>query len=649
MCGIAGIFHYQDFQRPVDRDLLLATTRTLAHRGPDGEGIWSEGPAGLGHRRLSILDLSDAASQPMTDETNRFVITFNGEIYNFQELRSLLERSGHRFRSTGDTEVVLTGYKEWGRDVVQRISGIYAFAIWDSTDKTLFLARDPLGVKPLFYSLAGDSFRFGSEIKALLRDPAVDRRFNFVGLDAFLTFGYTPAPRTGFESVSQLQPGHTALVSGRGVEFQRFWQSPYTESEIDLSPAEAESEFTALLDRITGSQMISDVGVGAFLSGGLDSAAIVRSMIGADAGPVRAFGVGLDWHAFNEIDRARQTAQALGVDFSDQIVGLADAGILADLSRHLEEPTADSSCLPMYLLCKQAVQHFKVAMSGDGADEILAGYGTYSATLAARYYRMLPGFVRRKIISPLAALIPRTNAKYPLEDIVSRFLYGAELGPGLDHSAWRVIFNDPMKDCLYAEEFRSRVTNSAPLQQYADYIEEVPAARGTLAGLLHADTSFYLPNDMLVKVDRMSMANGLEVRVPFLDVDMVRYCASLPNAYKLRHGHVRKHVLRESLRESVPGSILRAPKSGFNIPVDQWMRGYLREMLFDSLESVRDDLAIFLQVNEVKRLADEHRSGRNNAGHVLFVVMMFCLWLHNVANAWKPETAPRRPEEGVSP
>jgi asparagine synthase (glutamine-hydrolysing) len=649
MCGIAGIFHYQDFQRPVDRDLLLAATRTLAHRGPDGEGIWSEGPAGLGHRRLAILDLSDAAIQPMTDETGRFVITFNGEIYNFRELRTLLEGGGHRFRSTGDTEVVLAGYKKWGRDVVHRISGIYAFAIWDSTDKTLFLARDPLGVKPLFYSLAGDSFRFGSEVKALLRDPDVDRRFSFNGLDAFLTFGYTPAPRTGFESVSQLQPGHTALVSAGRVKFQRFWQSPYAVAESDLSPGEATSQFTALLDRITRSQMISDVGVGAFLSGGLDSAAIVRSMTRAEAGPVRAFGVGLDWHAFNEIGGARQTAQALGVDFSDQTVGLADAGILADLSCHLEEPTADSSSLPMYLLCKQAVQHFKVAMSGDGADEILAGYGTYSATLAARYYRMLPRFVRRKIIKPLAALIPRSNAKYPLEDIVNRFLYGAELGPGLDHSAWRVIFNEPMKDRLYTGDFRARVMDSTPLQQYADYIQEVPPGRGTLAGLLHADTSFYLPNDMLVKVDRMSMANGLEVRVPFLDVDMVRFCASLPNAYKLKHAYVRKYLLRESLRGSIPGSTLRAPKSGFNIPVDQWMRGYLRELLFDSLESVREDLSIFLQVNDVKRLADEHRSGRNNAGHVLFVVMMFCLWLHNVANSWKPETASKRREERISP
>ena len=637
MCGIAGTFHYSDPQRPVDRSLLLAVTRTLAHRGPDGEGIWVRGSVGLGHRRLSIIDLSDAAHQPMVDDSDRFVITFNGEIYNFRTLRVDLERLGHRFRSNGDTEVVLAGYKQWGGDVVRRISGIYAFAIWDGLKRTLFLARDPLGVKPLFCSLSDGTFRFGSEIKAILRDPEVDRRFDHPALDAFLTFSYTPAPATGFAKVFQLLPGHMAFVSGAGFSCQKFYEPTYVSETRDVSFREAVDELTALLDRTTRAQMVSDVGLGAFLSGGLDSAAIVRSMKHANQGPVRAFGIGLDWEGFNELERARTTARALEVEFQEKLVRLEDASILTELSRHLEEPTADSSCLPTYLLCRDAVKHFKVAMSGDGADEILAGYHTYTATLAARFYRRLPTYVRRKMLAPLAGRIPSSDRKYPLRDVAARFAYGAELGPGLDHCAWRVIFNDELKERLYQPRFLSAVDDYSPLEQYAKHMGEVPASRGPLAGMLHADTVFYLPNDMLVKVDRMSMANGLEVRVPFLDAEMVRFCAALPSRYKLKHGLIRKHILRESLRGSLPRNSLSAPKSGFNIPVEQWMRSDLRDLLLDSLETVRDVLSEFLRIDAVKSLAEDHRAGRVQVGHTLFVILMFCLWLDNSENCWKPE------------
>lgn len=637
MCGITGIFHYGDRERPVAPRLLREMTALLAHRGPDGEGIWCEGPVGLGHRRLAILDLSTAAAQPMSDLSGNLVLTFNGEIYNFRELRERLEGHGHHFRSSGDTEVLLAGYSQWGRDVVQHLSGIFAFALWDARRRELFLARDPLGVKPLFYSDDGASFRLASEVKAILRDPTVKREFNHEALDAFFTLGYTPAPATGFREVSQLLPGHAATVSETGFRCWRYWLSPYSPEPSRADFDTALAGFEERLDRAVRSQMVSDVGVGAFLSGGLDSAAIVRSMCRADRGPIRAFSVGLDWETFDELDRARETARRLGVDHAERRVRIDDASVLPALSRHLEEPTADSSVLPVYFLCQHAAEHFKVALAGDGADEILAGYATYVATRLAGYYRRVPGILRRKLIRPLARRIPESDRKYSLRDLSDRFTYGAELGPGTDHCSWRTIFTDDLKRRVYDAGFLRGVEEGRPLERYAEHISSVPASRESLAGLLNADMEFYLPNDMLVKVDRMSMAHGLEVRVPFLDIDLVRYCADLPGEYKLKHGRIRKHILRESLRRTLPPSVLRAPKSGLNIPVDQWMRGMLRDLLFEAVDQVRDELGVFLDVGEVRKMAEEHRHERAQFGHALFVVLMFALWLHNAATCWKPQ------------
>ena len=584
----------------------------------------------------------------MLDDSGELVITFNGEIYNFRDLRTELERKGHRFTSSGDTEVALKAYKQWGVDVVDRISGIFALAIWDLSRRMMFLARDPLGVKPLFYSDDGDTFRFGSEVKAILRDPNVDRSFHPEALDAFLTFGYSPAPATGFRTVSQLLPGHSATISKNGFTSSRYWEPPYTARPREIGFDVALDEFRDLLDEVTKSQMVSDVGIGAFLSGGLDSAAIVHSMSRAGHGRVRAFSAGMDWRGFNELQRARSTAVKLDVHLSESTISADDASVVPSISRHLEEPTADSSSIPMYYLSKHARTEFKVVMSGDGADEILAGYDTYAASRLARHYRRIPACLRRNIAVPLAHAIPNSRSNYPLSDLARRFVYAAELGPHLDHSAWRIIFNDVTKQQLYEPDFLREVADYKPLTRYASFVNEVPESRGPLSGLLHADTAFYLPNDMLVKVDRMSMANGLEVRVPFLDAAMVRFCANLPGQYKLKRGRIRKHILRESLREVLPRSVLGAPKSGFNIPVDEWMRGFLRDLLFDAIETSRHDLKRFLNIEAVIKLANRHQSREVHSGHILFVILMFSLWLDNAARCWKPESTIAFNESNIS-
>ena len=645
MCGIFGIVGAERSAAEVAA-LLDRMAASLVHRGPDDWGTWqdSEARAGLGMTRLSILDVA-GGHQPLGNEDGSIQIVFNGEIYNFRELRAELEAAGHVFRSQTDTEVILTGYDAWGGDVVDHLSGIFAFALWDRERRSLLLARDPIGVKPLFYTLEGGSLRFGSEIKAILTDPAVGRDFDDEALDAFFTFSYTPAPATGFRTVRQLLPGRVAMIDERGIRIRRYWQTPYDERPADVGFDQARATFTQAFDRVTKAQMVSDVPVGAFLSGGLDSAAIVRAMQRADAGPVHALTVGFREKSYDERSAARETAAALGVALDEQVLTLDAAELLGKLSLHMEEPTADSSMLPVYLLCQAARQRFTVAMSGDGADELLAGYDTYRATALARYYRRLPTFLRRRFIVPCVARIPIRDRKYSLHQVANRFVQGAELGPGRDHCAWRMILNDDLKHRLYACTFRHRVADHDALGRYADHLADVPPGREPLARWLHADTAFYLPNDMLTKVDRMSMAHGLEVRVPFLDKEVVRLCANLPASFKLHRGKVRKHILRESLRDTLPTSILDRPKSGFNVPVEQWMRSSLREMLFDVVNTRRDTLGAFLDLDALHRVADEHRAGRADHGHGLFTVLMFALWVDNAASAWKTPIATTRADD----
>lgn len=635
MCGVAGIFHYREPARPVDAELLAAMTRSLAHRGPDGQGIWTAPGIGLGHRRLAIIDLSPNARQPMADPSGRLHITFNGEIYNFRELRQELATQGLPARTQSDTEIILLGYQAWGERVLERLSGIFAFALWDAAKKQLLLARDPLGVKPLFFSDQGGTLRFGSEIKAILTDPAVDRDMDLAALDAFLTFNYTPAPRTGFLQVRQLLPAQCAAIHSDGMRLWTYWKPPFAETPAATPFPEALAQFDDCLDRVTKAQMVSDVPLGAFLSGGIDSAAIVRAMKRARLTEVHTLNVGFDVRGFDEHERAKDTAARLGVSFSSQQISLQATDLLPQLSLHVEEPTADSSMLPVYLLCKAARTRFTVAMSGDGADEILAGYETYRATRWAARYRLLPAWFRRVVCRPLAQALPVSAGKYSWHQVATRFTAGAEFGPGQDHAAWRMVFSPELKQRLYTPDFARQVQDCDPLSEYAAPLREVPSQRESLLGLLHMDTTFYLPNDMLVKVDRMSMANSLEVRVPFLDVEMVGLAANLPPEFKLASGKKRKHILRESLRRDLPASTLDAPKSGFNIPVESWMRGPLRDLLLDQVRAQRDDLSGLLRLEELETVVEEHHTRRAEHAHALFGVLMLALWLNNRTHAWR--------------
>lgn len=615
----------------VSEQTLRKMTASLAHRGPDAEGLHVSGPIGLGHRRLSILDLSERANQPMKILNGKIVITYNGQIYNFPELREELTRLGHTFFSNCDTEVVIRAYHQWGINCLQKLSGIFAFAIWDEQRQTLFLARDPLGIKPLFYAADERSFRFGSEVKAVLCDPRVSREFCDKGLDAYFTFSYCTAPLTGLQSVQQLLPGHYAIVSCSGIKQAQYWKIPYLDHPIDKPFREVVEEYNTIFDRVVERQLISDVPVGVFLSGGLDSTAIASAVSRTTSQQVTSFSVGFAESSFNELPFARQVARTLELDLIEDVLGFDAVELLPKISRFMDEPTADSSMIAVYLLSKMTSQHLKVVLSGDGADEILAGYETYRANQLAHYYRMVPSMARKFVMQPLARHIPVSNRKYNLHQFSNRFINGAEQGPGRDHCSWRIMFNTKMKDQLYTKDFRQRTYDLDPVGDYANCLKGPPESFGPLSAYLHADATFYLPNDMLVKVDRMGMANGLEVRVPFLDVDMVTFCANLPPEAKLHRGKVRKYILRKSLKGQFSDRFLNRKKAGFNIPVEHWMRKpRMRELLFDLIKHHREQFGAYLRIDEIETLWTEHAQQCADHGHILFTVLMFVLWCRNL-------------------
>ena len=625
MCGIAGLFEYGGEE--ASRELVQSMTDSLAHRGPDAQGVYVRGSIGLGHRRLAILDPRPTADQPLRVEGDRIAITYNGEIYNFRALREELVALGHTFQTQGDTEVIARAYLAWGTDCLKRLSGIFAFALWDASEKRLFLARDPLGVKPLFYADDGRRLHFGSEAKAIVRDPRISREISDEGLDAFFSFSYCAAPLTAFTAVRQLLPGHFALVDKHGMRHVQYWTIPYAKQPNDRAFGDLLEEFRALFDRVVQRQLVSDVPVGLFLSGGLDSSAVSAAAFRAGGSRLRAFSAGFKENAYDERPYAREAAATLGIDLAEEVLDLDSVALLPELSRHMDEPTADSSMLPVYLLSRMTAKHVKVVLAGDGADEILAGYETYRASEWARYYRMLPGPLRRQIIAPLAHRIPMADRKYNLHQVATRFVRGAEAGPGRDHCSWRLACGEELKNSLYTQAFRERCAAFDALGRYAGALNEAPASAGRLGAWLHADTTFYLPNDMLVKVDRMSMAHGLEVRVPFLDPELVAFCANLPGSAKLHRGRVRKHILRESMRGTFSDRFLERPKAGFNIPLEGWMRqAAMRDLLFDELRRHDSPAGDYLRREAVEAIWAEHAARQQDHGHALFAILMFALW-----------------------
>ena len=622
MCGIAGKWQL-DSSQPLDPGLLWKMVAAIRHRGPDDEGVYVDGGMGLASCRLAILDLSPQGHMPMSNEDGTLWITFNGEIYNFQELREQLIAKGHRFRSRTDTEVVVHLYQEYGVECLTSLRGMFAFAIWDARQRRLFMARDRLGKKPLYYYTDGKQFVFGSEPKAILADPTVPREPDPLAIHYYLTFQYVPSPYSAFRGFRKLPPAHYLILDeGKPLRVERYWKLRYRE-KIAISQTEACEEIRRRLREAVRLRMISDVPLGAFLSGGLDSSAVVAFMSECSAEPVKTFSIGFEDDAYNELPSARLVAKRFATDHHEFIVKPNAVEVLPDLVWHYNEPYADSSALPTYYLSKLAREHVTVALNGDAGDENFAGYQRYYAMQLAEWMDRLPRWLRQGL-SVTARMIPDSRDAGRLLQRGKRFLGHAAEDPRRKYGRWISHFTDAHKAALYTQEFHAQVggvDSLGPLlQAFAD-----SDAPNLVEAALSVDVALYLPDDLLVKVDIASMAHGLEARSPLLDHCLMEFAASLPSDGKLR-GWTKKYLFKQAMAGILPPEIIHRKKMGFGVPIHRWFRHELKDLAMDTLLSPRALTRGYFKPEAVRRLIEEHASGRAFWHHQLWNLLMLEFW-----------------------
>jgi asparagine synthase (glutamine-hydrolysing) len=637
MCGIAGIVA-TDSDRQIEAQ-CGAMEQALLHRGPDDGGLFvdDERRVALANRRLAIIDLSPAGHMPMFSPDGRLTIVFNGEIYNYRELRGELLGRGVPLRSESDTEVILQLYRERGPACLQALNGMFALAIWDAHDRTLFLARDRLGKKPLLYLHQPDGrLLFASEHQALLRHPAVARRPNLTAIDYYLRFGYVPAPLSGFEGVRKLAPGHCLLWHAGEVQVSQYWEPPRAKPR-QIGEQQAVEEFGELFGDAVGRRLISDVPLGAFLSGGIDSASVVAEMAARSDRPVKTFSIGFGDDRYNELPGARLVAQHFGTDHHEFVVEPRAGEMLPRLVRHYGEPYADSSALPTYALSRLTREHVTVALNGDGGDELLAGYERYRAALtAARIEAALP--LPKAGYRLAGRLLPAGRDLRTTLTRAHRFVTGLGDSPGGRYDRWMSLFEPDLLAASVTPEFAAATAQSGA----AAYLTQPLAGRNRqelLASLQRLDQTTYLPGDLLVKADIATMAASLEGRSPFLDYRLIEWAAGLPAELKLRGG-VSKYVLRQAMRERLPAETLASPKRGFGVPVAAWLRGELRPLLETTLLAPRSLARGYLRPDAVRRLVAEHVSGRVNQAKPLWALLMLELWHQELVDQSPAATAP---------
>ena len=617
MCGIAGRFNY-DPLRPVSRPVLEAMTDAVAHRGPDAAGYHVAPGIGLGHRRLSIIDLS-TGDQPLCNENGTVWTVFNGEIYNFAEVRAELQAHGHRFKTGSDTEIIVHGYEQWGERCVDWFRGMFAFAVWDSAARRLLLARDRLGVKPLYYAeLPGRGIVFGSELKSLLEDPDVPRDWRPDAIDAYLTLLYIPAPSTIYKGIHKLEPGH-ALVAERGtVRTKRYWDLEFTGEGDPRREEEYLEQLDALLSESVALRQIADVPLGAFLSGGIDSSAVAAYMVETSARPPVTISVGFDHARYDELSHARRVAEHLGCEFHPRTVTPDIVSLLPKLAWHFDEPFADSSAVPTYYVSKAARELVTVALSGDGGDELWAGYTRHRVDQWEHGARKALGPA-----GPVAAMIGRA---LPLSVKGARALRHLGTDPAQAYALKHAygMFEPDAKTRLYSSDFAASVGASDPFAPFRAAYSRCRSLDAVDRGL-YTDVHTYMIDDILTKVDRMSMAVSLEAREPLLDHRLLEFAATVPSALKIKNGR-GKYLLRKVLEKRIPREILERGKQGFEAPIGEWLRGPLAPMAEGLLSDGRlRDRGVFND-REVTRLWTEHRDGRADHRHRLWQLMMLELW-----------------------
>lgn len=622
MCGIVGFVNNSDSS--VNRSVLEQMNAAILHRGPDEDGFYVKENVGLAMRRLAIIDLS-GGQQPIFNQDKTKAIVFNGEIYNFQELRADLDKKGHQFYTNSDTEIIIHLYDEYGVDCVQHLRGMFAFAIWDEVEKSLFIARDRVGKKPVLYSYQpnGDLI-FGSEFQALLQNPSVSREIDNEAIHHYLSYLCVPAPLTAFKQIRKLEPGHWLIWKNGEIKTNRYWL-PDFHNKIKITEEEAEEETLRLLREATKMRMIAEVPLGAFLSGGVDSSIVTALMAEQSDKSVKTFSIGFEEEDYSELKYAKKVAEHIGAEHHEFIVKPNAIEILPLLVEHYGEPYADSSSIPTYYVSRETRKHVTVALNGDGGDESFAGYERYLAMRLSEKYHKIPSVLRKGLIENAVNLLPdsATKRRSKVKDI-KRFVKAARL-PKIERYLSLVnAIDKSSKENLYTEDFKNQVKSADSAKFLKEWFDR-SNGNGIVDATMFTDQMTYLPNDLLVKVDIASMANSLEARSPLLDHKVIEFAASLPESIKLK-GAENKSLLKKVGARLVPREVLYRKKMGFGVPIANWLRGELKDFLRDNLLSEKFAKRGILKQDVVEKMINEHLSGEKDNYNQLWTILMLELW-----------------------
>ncbi len=622
MCGIFGFTteNTPGFDRQV---ILEKMCDSIRYRGPDDEGYYIDDNISLGMCRLSIIDL-DTGQQPIFNEDRSVLVVCNGEIYNFREIRDEMEKKGHKFHTSTDVEVIAHLYEEYGNDFIKKLDGMFGLALWDINKKKLILARDRMGIKPLFYYEKDGVLAFGSEIKTIMKIPGIDDLMDTTALYDYFSYNYIPAPRSIYSHIKKLLPGHYIVYENGKTSINKYWSLDPDLINYSRSEGEwAELIYSALKGAVR-SHLVSDVPLGVLLSGGIDSTAITAIMTRMNV-PVRTFSIGFQEKSFNELEYARLAAEKYGCEHHEEVARPDAVSLINEITGHFDEPYADSSALPVYLVSKLARKNVKVVLSGEGSDEIFAGYMTYDADMLAEKYQKIPGVVRNKILPGIVNLLPVSTKKVSFDYKARRFIRGANQDLITRHYLWKVIFDEDEKRKLILPDVYENSYPRDSIEVFKKIYNRGNPSTDPLNHILYADTGVYLPDDLLTKVDRMSMAHSIESRVPFLDHHLVELAFSIPSNLKLK-GRIKKYILKKALRGIVPDRILNRKKAGFSIPAGKWFKNELKEFAGEILSISNIKKTGVLNPDYVRKIWNDHQEGKSENSRQIWGLMMFNLW-----------------------
>ena len=622
MCGICGVYGF-DGLGPEAGEVTKKMCSVMVHRGPDDEGYYADNKVALGMRRLSIIDLV-TGHQPIANEDRSVWVVYNGEIYNFPELREKLIQKGHSFATKSDTEVIVHLYEEEGENFVTRLNGMFAIALWDLKTNSLILARDRLGIKPLHYWQSDDTLVFSSEIKSIL-EAGYPRDLDFDGMSRFFTFEYIPAPQTIFKGIKKLLPGHMMIVTDSMVQIKQYWDVKHDEDTGE--PKNEGAVLDEIYERLRESvrrRLISDVPLGVFLSGGMDSSSITALMSEVADSKIKTFSIGFKEESFNELGYAKVVADRFRTDHQEFVVeSNLVRELVPKLIEYVDEPLADASIIPTYIISNLARKYVTVALAGEGGDELFAGYDTYKAYQVARYYRKVPKLIRNGLVKNIVKVFPASKKRLSFEFKAKKFISGIDYPPEIANFIWWGAYSPREKEKLFAADILRKLSEDlfAPISFHLDNC----STEDTVSRIGYLDLKLYLQDDLLVKTDRMSMANSLEIRVPFLDHTFVEYAAAIPSSLKLK-GLTTKHILKKAMAPYLPPEILTRKKIGFDIPLGVWIRNELKDFVTDILSPENLNKHKFFNQAAIEKILKEHLQGANNHRQLLWPLIIFQFW-----------------------